>query len=199
MKVIGLCGGSGSGKGTVCAAFRALGVPTIDTDIIYHEITSYTSECLLELASEFGEEIIKDGALDRRELASRVFGTDNSEERRNVLNRITHKYVLGEVRARLSELEKQGHALAVVDVPLLFESGFNSECQVVIAVVADREKRIQRIVARDNITAEHAAARIDSQLSDQWLGEHAHYIITNNGDVSDLGYKVKEIYKNIII
>ena len=199
LKVIGLCGGSGSGKGAVCSAFQALGAPTIDTDAVYHEVTSYPSKCLLELAAEFGDEIIKDGALDRRTLASRVFGADATAEKRERLNKITHKYVLDEARTRISAFEKAGHKLAVVDAPLLFESGFNNECDVVIAVVANIDVRIQRIVARDNITAEHAKARIASQLTDSWLAEHSDIVIENNGDMSALISQVNEIYKKITI
>ena len=198
LKIIGLCGGSGSGKGEVCRAFSLLGIPSIDTDAVYHEIISHPSDCLRDLAAAFGDDIIKDGALDRKVLASRVFGAKDSPDKCKVLNSITHKYVLDEVRKKLSLLSKRGYVAALVDAPLLFESGFNRECDMVIAVLADTELRIQRIISRDNITAEQAASRIRAQRSDEWLHAHADRIITNNTDIEDLTRQVVEIYKTII-
>ena len=161
-------------------------------------MTSHTSECLRELVEAFGDDIIKDGILDRRALASLVFGAQDSAEKCDRLNKITHKHVLQEVRRRLILLREENNVAAVVDAPLLFESGFNSECDFIIAVIADAELRIQRIVARDNITVEHAASRIRAQKSDDWLRAHANFVITNNGGISELSRQVEKAYEMII-
>ena len=79
MMIVGLCGGSGSGKGTVSQIFSSFGFPIIDADAIYHSLTSEESECLEALRREFGDEIIKDGALCRPILAKIVFGSENAE------------------------------------------------------------------------------------------------------------------------
>ena len=73
MEIIGLCGGSGSGKGTVAKIFCEYGFKHIDTDAVYHTLTSYPSPCLRELADAFGMEILKGGKLDRTKLAEMVF------------------------------------------------------------------------------------------------------------------------------
>ena len=84
MKIIGLCGGSGSGKGAVCDLFLELGIPSIDTDALYHKMTSSDSPCLRALAEEFGASIIDvHGKLDRAVLRGIVF---SSTERKNVKN-----------------------------------------------------------------------------------------------------------------
>ena len=121
MKVIGLCGGSGSGKGVVSGIFAAHGIPVIDTDAIYHSLTSAPSSCLDALREEFGEDIIKDDALYRPALAKIVFASENAAERRGRLNAISHKFVMDKVHEELSGYSKQGKRLCVVDIPLLFE------------------------------------------------------------------------------
>ncbi|MBQ8321934.1 MAG: dephospho-CoA kinase [Clostridia bacterium] len=197
MKVIGLCGGSGSGKGTVSSFFSEAGIPVIDTDAIYHELTSHSSDCLSELVAEFGEEIIKDGALDRGALASIVFSSSDSDERRLRLNRITHRYILDEAEKRLSVLAKQGSSIAVVDAPLLFESGFDKRCDVTVAVIADNEKRVERIVMRDGISRERALERISSQIQNADLVSLTDYQIYNSTSLSVLRESVLDLIEKI--
>lgn len=197
MKVIGLCGGSGSGKGAVASVFVALGIPTIDCDAVYHELTSYTSPCLLELSREFGESIIKDGRLDRAALRDVVFDPAHVSTRQPRLNEITHKYVILEVERLLAEYAAEGKIGAVIDAPLLFESGIDRRCDTLIAVIADRELRINRIMTRDNIDRARAAHRIDSQIPDDILASRVDIVITNNGTVSELEREVTRIYHEI--
>ena len=94
MKIIGLCGGSGSGKGTVCEIFSKNQIPAIDTDKVYRELTSADSECLRELKKAFGNDIIApNGSLDRRKLATIVFAGDNAASQLEMLNKISHKFI----------------------------------------------------------------------------------------------------------
>ncbi len=197
MKIIGLCGGSGSGKGAVSEIFLKCGIPAIDTDAIYHELTSYNSVCLQELVSAFGEEILDGDSLDRKRLSSIVFG-NNSSGLLEMLNRISHHHILSETKRRLSQLESAGYSAVLVDAPLLFESGFDRECDIIVSVLAEEELRIQRIIARDNITIENARRRIASQHSDSWLAEHSDFIIQNNGDMEELEKSVASIVNEIL-
>lgn len=197
MKVIGLCGGSGSGKGMVSSFFSDAGIPVIDTDAIYHELTSGSSDCLSELKAEFGDRIIKDGALDRGALAAIVFQSCDSTAKRMRLNQITHRYILEEAEKRLSVLAERGCSIAVVDAPLLFESGFDKKCDVTIAVIADDEKRIERIVMRDGISRERALERISSQISNADLIFATDYQIYNSGTLSHLGDSVRDLIEKI--
>ena len=184
MKVIGLCGGSGSGKGAVSLIFSECGIPFIDTDRVYREMTSGDSECLRELRAAFGDGIVaSDGSLDRRRLAELVFSGDDANARRSLLNSIAHKHILDETRRRIKAF---GARTVVVDAPLLFESGFDKECDFIVAVIADREVRIERIMRRDGIDRSAATARIASQLSDGELIKRADAVIENNGELSAL-------------
>ena len=196
MTVVGLCGGSGSGKGTLCDVFREFGVPSIDTDAVYHDLTSHSSDCLSDLVAEFGEEIISDGALDRKVLAGIVFG-DSSGERLKRLNTIAHAHILAKTREIIDKHGSDGHNMVIVDAPLLFESGFDRECDIVISVFADRKTRIKRIMKRDNMTYSDAERRLNSQKPDEWISAHSDIIITNNGDIQSLHGEVSLVINYI--
>ena len=198
MKVIGVCGGSGSGKGAVCALFSELGIPSIDTDALYHEMTAKRCALTEELAARFGEEVLEpNGALCRARLAKRVFAEGAKDDLAD-LNRISHAHILAGVRVWLSECRAQGVPAALVDAPLLFESGFDRECDSIICVTAPIEMRISRIMERDNISRADAQRRIASQHSDAYLIERCGYHIENAGDFSALKARVNEISKKIL-
>ena len=199
MIIIGLCGGSGSGKGSVCKIFSEFGIPCIDTDAVYREITSAPGECLTALQNEFGIEIITEsGTLNRKKLASIVFSGEDSKLRLERLNEITHKYILDETKRSLDNYRTMGAAAAIVDAPVLFESGFDRECDVIVLVVAERELRITRIMSRDGITRKEAEQRINSQISDDELMLRCDYMIRNDYDLSYLKQEVKTVLKKIL-
>ena len=198
MRIIGLCGGSGSGKGAVAAFFNAYGIPSIDTDAVYHEITSSASPCLRELAARFGDGIIKDGALDRAALRAIVFTDEDFERKHRDLCSITHRHVLMRTREILSEYDKMGKSAVIVDAPMLFESGFDSECDEIVCVISDENLRIARIMLRDGIGFEDARRRIASQKSDEFLKAHSDHVIINDGDLSDLEAEAHRVAEKIL-
>lgn len=199
MTVIGLCGGSGSGKSTVSKLFSKYGFVSINTDEIYHELTSEKTECLLELVDEFGESILTDSfSLDRRKLAAIVFADAAAKKKHTALNRIAHKHVLNRVRSLIAEYEKNGATAVLVDAPMLFESGFDKECDAIISVTADRDERAKRIVERDSISMDAAFARIASQLPDEYLIENSDYNI-NNDSLDALPQEVEKIANQILL
>ena len=198
MKFIGLCGGSGSGKGVVSSLFASRGIPNIDTDAIYRQIISGDSLCTRALSDEFGKKIIsQDGSVNRRVLADIVFSSENSDYKLKRLNSIAHTFILDETRKRLDELKTLGFEAAIVDAPVLFESGFDKECDGVLCVYAPREVRIARIMERDSISREQAERRIDAQASDAYLLSRSGYHICNEGDVEALRARVAEIAQKI--
>ena len=195
---IGLCGGSGSGKGAVCDAFRACGIPSVDTDKVYHMLTSAPSDCLDELVSVFGVGILTDGILDRRKLADIVFNPDGGEKARARLNSIAHKHILARTRGMAAEFYNAGARAVVIDAPLLFESGFDRECDVTVAVIADAEKRVERITARDGISRDAALRRIASQIADSDLISRADHVIYNNGSFDELSCAVNALVRELL-
>ena len=197
MTVLGLTGPTGSGKGMLAEAFRKQGIPVLDTDAVYHELTSKPSPCVSRLQEAFGEGILfPDGSLNRHALGAVVFSR-GAEDKLRLLDEITHKFVLDEVRRRISRLDADTPAV-LVDAPLLFESGFDAECDIILCVIAKKDVRIERIVRRDGITEEMASARIASQKSDAFLIENSDFVIRNDGDLYALGEEVARVAEEIL-
>ncbi len=198
MVTVGLCGGSGSGKGTLCAIFGEMGIPSFDCDAVYHGMISSDSEVTQELAEVFGSEILSPiGGVDRRRLAAIVF----SPERRDALktlNEITHRHVKSACFSWLDEMRKAGCAAVIVDAPLLFESGFDSFCDMTVALTASRETRIARITARDGIGREAAEKRIDAQIGDAELARLSDTVIENNGGKAELRLSAEALLNKIL-
>ena len=196
MKVVGLCGGSGVGKGYCSALFFECGIPAIDTDKVYHDLVSSGSDCLDELIAYFGKSIVSDsGALDRRELSRIVFSDKSALAE---LNRITHKHILAKTRDMIAEFEKTGYRAVLIDAPLLFESGFDKECDLILGVVADDAVRIARITKRDGITETAANKRISSQLTNDEIAKKCDYVIVNNGECDTLLDEIRALAEKIL-
>lgn len=196
MKVIGLCGGSGSGKGTVSGVFAEIGIPSIDTDAVYREMTSSDSPCMRALRREFGEGVVNSlGGLDRTRLASIVFSDPTRLEK---LNKIAHSFILDETRRRLAAYNDKGFLAVIVDAPVLFESSFDKECDEIVCVVADREIRTDRIMSRDGITRDAAEKRIASQMPDEILISKCDHVIYNNSDIESLREEIITLKNKLI-
>ena len=197
MIVIGLCGPSGSGKGVLCEGFSKIGIPTINADEIYHDLTSGAGECMDALRSEFGDEIVNpEGGLDRRALAKLVFSSEGSDERRKRLNEISHKFVIDEIHRILDGL-KADNKYAVIDAPLLFESGLAMECDLKVCIEVDDNIRIERICKRDGISKKEARARIKSQMDDRALDRVCDYVIDNYGTKEEMYLAAEKLIKII--
>lgn len=183
MLLIGLCGGTGAGKGYIGALFRREGITVIDTDAVWRSLTGPRSAVVGEISAALGICAARaDGSLDRAAVARAVFaGTPEAEEARKKLNAISHAAILAEVKRIAAERMACGDAAVVIDAPLLYESGFDRECDAVVRVTAPVPLRIERIRARDNITKEAAAARIKAQSNEEKLAEAAGYTIVNDG------------------
>ncbi len=193
MLTIGLTGPSGAGKGTVASLFARYGVPSIDTDAVYHDLLVPPSACLDELTARFGEAILSDqGTLDRKALAAVVFAPGHEQDLAD-LNRITHRHVLCEVRRLLAIYKAEGKSAVLVDAPQLFESGFDTECDFVLAVIASREARMSRIMARDGLDKARATARLDAAKPDGFFREYANAVICNQGAVEDMDAEVRKL------
>lgn len=196
MIIIGLCGGSGAGKGTVDNCFLKHGIPSIDTDAVYRELTVRGSYLLNILSEAFGTDILNErGELDRKKLSALVF-SDSAKHK--LLNSITHSEILNEAERRIRKYESEGYPAVICDAPLLFESGFDKKCDIIIAVTAPLDVRIERLVRRDGISPEAARQRILSQLPDEYLEKHSDFVINNNGDLANVQAQIDSLVKIIL-
>lgn len=178
MKIIGLTGGSGAGKSTAAQALKARGAGWVDADAVYHRLCRENREMLAALQNAFGDVLDADGALDRGRLAPIVFSSPDQLER---LNQITVPHIRDASRRAFSECAAKGCPFTLYDAPTLFQSGADSLCDGgVIGVIAPRETRIARIMARDGISRARAAARIDAQPDDSFYRQRCRWIIENN-------------------
>lgn len=190
--IIGLTGGSGCGKSLASQFFEKNGFVIFDFDKIARKVCSKGSDCLLELVEFFGDRILTDTKeLDRRLLGSIVFG---DEEKLCVLNKITHKYILKETENMLKKEEGKN---IIFDAPLLFEAGLEKKCDYVICVLSDKEKRIERIASRDNVSKEYAKKRVESQKADSFYENSGDFVLYNNESEDKLYIDLANILRSI--
>ena len=186
MKVLGLTGGSGSGKSVAASFLASRGGNVIDADAVYHRLIAEKGRCTWAVSRAFGPDILlPDGTLDRRKLASLVFAPDGREALCR-LNEAVHPIVMREIGKLLSKAERSGVPYVVLDAPQLFEAGADRLCDATAAVLADRDLRIRRLSERDALPAGEAARRIDAQLPDDYFREHCDFILENNGTADQL-------------
>lgn len=190
--ILGLTGPTGSGKSVVASILKDHGAVIIDADAVARTVVNPGTPCLAALAAEFGEEILfPDGSLRRAALAQKAFASDEKTAR---LTALTHPFILSEMRRQMRVAAENGAALVVLDAPLLFESGLDADCDKTVAVLADRERRLARICARDGIRKEDAAARMARQPEDAFYASRATRLIENNGDLAALQAAAEEIF-----
>lgn len=186
--LVGICGGSGCGKGLCAERFKKVGIPVIDADIVARKVTEKGSLALEEIKDAFGSEFISpDGELLRKKLGSLVF---KNPDKLAILNKIIKKHIEEET---LNEIKSQNAPILALDAPLLIEYGMDKMCDKVIAVLADKDKRIQRIMERDSISREDAKNRILSQKDDKFYIDKADYIVYNNGTKENVYEEVDKI------
>lgn len=193
MLVLGITGGTGSGKSTVCSYLEKKGAYIIDADLVAREIVEKGRPALCEIKEAFGEDILfEDGSLDRKKLGRIVFA---SAQKLNILNEITHKYIIAEIKKRA---QKEVARIAVIDAALLFETELYKLCNKTIAVTADKEERKSRIVRRDSLEEETAKNRIASQMENSYYEKNADFIIVNDGTLDELKLKIDKILKELL-
>lgn len=193
--VIGLTGSTGAGKSEVSRLLSARGYPVIDADVLARRAVEPGTAALGKLVERFSERILKeDGSLDRAALAALAFATPDATEE---LNAIVHPAVIEMMHRDLETARQNGAEVVVLDVPLLFQAGLETLCDVTVAVTASPEVRLKRICARDGITTEQATARMHAQPMDKYYAERATYVIENNGSVSALHTAVEDLFHRI--
>ena len=192
MKIIAVTGGIGSGKSTVSAEFAALGAEVISADAVSHEIMLPGKNAYEAVVKLFGREILdSNDEIDRVRLADIVF---SDAEKLNSLNSVTHRLIYEEIQRRIDSSEA---STVCLEIPLLFIAKCPISIDASIAVTADKEIRLARVIVRDGCTAEQALVRMAKQLPDEYLAAHADFVIENNGDIEALKIKTAEIWQSL--
>ncbi len=184
-KIIGLTGGSGSGKSTVASALKALGACVIDCDALAHKNMAVGGIAYNEIVQEFGNAILAaSGEIDRKKLGNIVF---NDKKALSCLNAITHKHIVNRVKELIIKAKEE---IIVIDAPLLRQAGLESLCNEVWITDAPYEIRLARIMERDGITKQAAENRLKNQ-GDYTGGDKR--IITDFETIEELESFVKEL------
>lgn len=191
--IIGLTGGIATGKSTVSALLIRKGALLVDADVIAREVMLPGHPVLAAVAEHFGQAVLlADGTLDRKKLGDIVF---REPAQRQALNEITHPAIRLEIRRQMESLEREHpERLVVVDIPLLFESGLESMFERVMLVYAPASIQKERLMNRNQLTAEEAEARINSQMDIEEKKRKADVIIDNSGSAEETQRQIDEFW-----
>jgi len=192
-KVIGLAGGIASGKSTVAAMFAELGAEVIDADAVAHEVLRSPGVCET-LRRDWGEAVIgHDGAPNREAIARIVF---DSPARLSELNDLVHPETKKEIRSRLKHTLRSPRAtLVIIDAPLLIETQLRSQCDAVLFVEADGDRRAERATAMRAWPDGELARREAAQASIEDKRKCADMTINNNGSPEETRAQVAALYR----
>ena len=192
MKIIGLTGPTGSGKTTVALFAQSKGFAVIDCDKVAREATEKGSRVLPELCKAFGDGILyHDGSLNRKELANRAFCDKKSTER---LNAVILPYISDRITEMIKKLQSDGVEYLLLDAPTLFESGLDSICNSVVAVLCPAEIRKVRIIKRDCLTEAQADTRLKASRPYDFYTSRTPHIVVNDGDEREFLNRISQIF-----
>ena len=198
MKIIGLTGGIACGKSTVSADLRALGAAIIDADALAHELSQPHQPIYNAYVERFGREIVTaDGTLDRAAIARRVFADPAV---RAEVEAIAHPIIRRAAEERLRAARDENKRAAVLDVPLLFEAGWDALADETWVVALPREEQLVRLLARDKaMDAGEARARIAAQMPLAEKCARADVVIDNSGTVEEIREYIGKLWKERIL
>ena len=190
--IIGITGGSGTGKSSVLKSFSDSGALIIDGDKVSREITKPTSPALFEICSHFGDGVLaKDGTLNRKKLGNIVF---KDKDELSILNKITHKYIKEDI---LRKIENAKNPLIIIEAAELILGGLGEICDATVCILSKKDKRKERIILRDDLTEEQAENRINSQKSDEYYIENCDFCVYNDDSLADAISSLKKIIDDI--
>lgn len=180
---LGLTGGIATGKSTVSNHFKELGIPVLDADVVAREVVETGQPALADIVAEFGDEmLLPDGSLNRKTLGAVVFG---NPEKLAKLNQFTHPRVQASMRAQADAYAKAGVPLIVLDIPLLLEGKNAAGADAVMVVTVPADVQQERLMARNQLSAENARKRMNSQMPMAEKEQLADYVIDNSGTIAD--------------
>lgn len=192
MRIIGLTGSIGMGKSTTMQMFAELGVPVYDADAAVHAI--YSGEAVPVVEAAFPG-TTAGGKVDRQKLSERVLG---NPEALKTLETIVHP-MLGKHRAQFLETaEKSGAPVAVLDVPLLYETGGEKRVDTVVVVSAPADIQLARVLARENMTPEKLDAILARQMPDAEKRKRADFVVDTSSGLDPVRLRLRDILAEVV-
>lgn len=192
---IALTGGIATGKSHVRAAFEALGVPTIDSDVLAREAVAPDTRGLAAVAERFGRDVLDtNGSLDRQKMAKLVFADPDA---RRALEAIVHPHVQRATDEWFASLDARKHPYAVADIPLLYEVGRDRDFDVVIVAACDPETQVRRVMKRDGVSEADARQRLAAQLPIEEKIRRADYVIRTDGTFADTERQTRDLFERL--
>lgn len=194
--LFGLTGGVASGKSTVGRILRGLGVHVIDADDLARRAVEPGQPALAEIAGEFAG-VVTNGVLDRAGLGKLVFGDPAARSR---LNAIVHPRVAGLLQLEIDQLGRDGGELIVAcyEVPLLFENALDQWLRPTVLVSSEPGEQVERAMARNGWSREHALARIAAQMPLSEKQKRADYVIVNSGSLELLEANTRRVLDAVL-
>lgn len=199
MLIVGLTGGIATGKLSVSRELASVHkIPVVDADLIAREVVMPGTrgfQAILEQFADVDGLVNSDGGLNRAALGRAVFG---NKQRLAVLNSIVHPAVRKAILWRLAKAYVSGHAMVILDVPLLFEAGMYQLCGKTVTLSCSEETQIRRLLARNpELSEQDAADRIASQMSNNERNYRADIVIDNDGDLEALTKAVASVVREL--
>jgi dephospho-CoA kinase len=188
---VGVTGGIGSGKSSVCKVFSILGVPVFDADEEARKLTESDRGVKKRLCDIAGKDLYLSGSLNRKLLASLIF---NDKKMLEEVNMLIHPLIFEEFGRWASE---QDAPYVILEAAILFESGANELVDRVIVVTAPEDERVERVTVRSSMTMGEVSARIRNQFSQEELAARADYVI-KNGDRDFILPAIIEIHEDLL-
>src|ERR1043165_1317630 len=178
MLKVGITGGIGSGKSTVCQVFETLGIPVLYADKAARYLIENDQLIINSIKMLFGEDIYQNGKLDRQRVAAIIFRDKDILQQ---MNAIIHPAT---IRYSKQWMESQLSPYVIKEAALFFESGSNTDIDVMIGVFTPRKIRILRTIQRDGITQERVLERMAQQMDEQEKMKLCDYVITNDDETA---------------
>jgi dephospho-CoA kinase len=193
---VGVTGGAGSGKSSVCNRLQELGIKIISSDALAREAVAPGSTAHKKILNYFGEKVVlSDGKLNRQMLR-RIIVNDGAARRS--LEQFIHPEISKLMHRKIAQAEQNGDRVVAVEVPLLFELGMEKQFDLVVVVSADPNLRVKRLMDRDKVSREDAEELLNVQMPDREKEKRGGVVVSNNGSTEQLINSVDRLYEKFL-
>lgn len=195
MIAVGITGGIGSGKTTVCEVWEDLGAYVLNADDLAKKIMTEDEQVITEIKEAFGKASYhRDGTLNRSHLSAEAFQKGRVQE----LNAIVHPRIPEKSTQLKDQARQEGYPLFVYEAALLLENLRPGFLDKIVFVLADEKERVKRVQQRDDVSQEKVLERMDKQLDFEELTHRADYVIRNNGTLGELKTRAEELFRELV-